>query len=53
MKYNPDVATPIPAGKEVNNMSDVIDFIISVMASVIRNYIYKWLNRDNGNQPEE
>lgn len=32
--------------KEVSTMHDLIDFIFSIIASVIANYICKWLDGD-------
>ncbi|MBR5246007.1 MAG: nitrate reductase [Clostridia bacterium] len=32
----------------------IISFLVSVVAGVVANYIFKWLNRnDTSNQPEE
>ena len=34
-------------------MEYIINFLISVVAGIIGNYICKWLDGENGNQPKE
>lgn len=45
-RYNGLAVYPKPTAGRGANMQNLLNFLISIMASVAGNYISKWLNRD-------